>query len=97
MSILSGEFNYQRRSTNHHSSHFVYDDEVDDENDNRGYDNLDPGLIEDNTVTGLRAVQDDISSKYKQVLLPYGVIEDTKGENEYSDDGGAFRRRKTII
>ena len=97
VSMLSGEFNYQRRSTINHSSNFVYDDEIDDENDNRGNDYLDPATIEDNTITGLRAVQDDSSSKYKQVLLPYGVIEDTKGENEFSDDGGAFRRRKTMI
>ena len=97
--LLSGEFNYGRRSSNHQSStHFVYDEEIDDEPKENDNDYLNPAMIEDYTITGQRAVQDDNSSKYKQVLLPYGVIEDAKGENEYSDDGGALlKRRKTII
>ena len=52
--MLSGEFNYGRRSSNHQSStHFVYDEEIDDEpkeNENDYY--LNPAMIEDNTITG---------------------------------------------
>ena len=52
MSTVSGEFNYgyNRRSTNHHSSNFVYDDEVN--SDDGGQDSINPAMIEDYTVTG---------------------------------------------
>ena len=65
--LLSGEFNYGRRSSNHQSStHFVYDEEIDDEPKENDNDYLNPAMIEDYTITGQRAVQDDNSSKYKQ-------------------------------
>ena len=56
--MLSGEFNYGRRSSNHQSStHFVYDEEIDEEIDDEPKENdndyyLNPAMIEDNTITG---------------------------------------------
>ena len=57
-------------------------------------------MIEDYNVTGQRAVQDDNLSGNQQLLLPHGVLEDTQGENEHSDDGGLegyLGRRKTLV
>ena len=97
--MISGEFNYgyNRRSTNHHSSNFVYDDEVN--SDDRGQDNSNPASTEDHILTGYKPIQDDILSRDKQLLLPDGVIEEIKGENEHSDDdlGGYLGRRKTLV